>query len=306
MLNTANTVENHSNKSIWCICGPTAVGKTGLAIALAEALGTEIISFDSRQFYQEIPIGTAAPDKGETTRVKHHFILDRSIKDEISAGTFAEEAHLKIAALHQKYGTLILVGGSGLYLKALTEGFDPMPSITPGVREELNQQLAQNGIETLQMELSKTDPEYFAQVDQQNPQRLIRALEVIRSSGETFSSFRKSDKQKLPFKVRKIGLNLDRKELYERINRRVGIMVAQGLIEEAEAMIPYQAYNALQTVGYKELFPYFKGEYSLEIALDEIRKNSRRYAKRQLTWFRRDENMEWFHPREWEKILDGH
>ncbi|WP_246452168.1 tRNA (adenosine(37)-N6)-dimethylallyltransferase MiaA [Croceimicrobium hydrocarbonivorans] len=290
-------------KSIWCIAGPTAVGKTSVAINLAEALGTEILSFDSRQFYREIPIGTAAPNEEEQKRVKHHFILDRSVKDEFNAAAFAEDAAIRIAELHQKYDTLILVGGSGLYLKALIEGFDEMPEVAAGIREELQLELETKGLECLQHELRSSDPDYYAQMDIQNPQRLIRALEVIRSSGQPYSSFRNQAKKQLPYTVRKIGLELDRSELYDRINRRVGLMVSEGLLEEARPLIDLKELNALQTVGYKELFPYFEGAYDLEFALDEIRKNSRRYAKRQMTWFRREQNMEWYHPKDWEKIL---
>lgn len=298
-------MEKALTKSIWCICGPTAVGKTGVAIALAEALKTEVISFDSRQFYRELPVGTAAPNLAEQRGIKHHFILDRSIHEELNAASFAREAMQRIESLHQQYDTLILVGGSGLYLKALIEGFDPMPSVEPELRSELNRQLSAQGIQSLQEELAATDPEYYEEVDKQNPQRLIRALEVIRSSGKPFSSFRNTGSKALPFAVRRIGLNMERQQLYDRINRRVGLMVAQGLIEEAREMLPHAQLNALQTVGYKELFPYFKGEYDLNFALDEVRKNSRRYAKRQLTWFRRDTQMEWFHPDDWQDILNG-
>lgn len=301
--NTVSTVAQNSKKSIWCIAGPTAVGKTSVAINLAEALGTEILSFDSRQFYREIPIGTAAPSEEERQRVKHHFILDRSVKDEFNAAAFAEDAAIRIAELHQTYDNLILVGGSGLYLKALIEGFDEMPEVAAGIREELQLELETKGIESLQQELQSSDPDYYAQMDFQNPQRLIRALEVIRSSGQPYSSFRNQAKKQLPYTVRKIGLELDRSELYDRINRRVGLMVSEGLLEEARPLIDFKELNALQTVGYKELFPYFEGAYDLEFALDEIRKNSRRYAKRQMTWFRREQNMEWYDPKDWEKIL---
>ncbi len=305
MLNTANFVVKNSDKSIICLSGPTAVGKTGVAIDLAQALDTEILSFDSRQFYREIPIGTAAPTPSELEIVKHHFILDRSIQQELNAADFAEEALKQINELHRKYDQLVLVGGSGLYLKALVEGFDEMPDVEEGMREKLNEELATKGIEALQKELAEKDPQYYAQVDINNPQRLIRALELIRSSGQKFSAMRKSKVRELPFTVRKIALNMDRQELYQRINSRVDIMVDQGLLEEVKRMIPHQKLNALQTVGYKELFPYFAGNCNLDFALDEIRKNSRRYAKRQLTWFRRVKHMEWFHPRDWQKILNA-
>lgn len=303
MPNTVNTVGKHSEKSIICLSGPTAVGKTALAIKLAQALGTEIISFDSRQFYREIPIGTAAPTAEERSVVPHHFILDRSIHDPLNAADFAEEALSKIATLHQKYQSLILVGGSGLYLKALIEGFDAMPEVSPNYRLDLMDDLARYGLAALQAELEKSDPEYYAQVDQQNPQRIIRALEIIRGTGKKFSSFRLSQKRELSFKVQNFALNLEREILYDRINRRVDIMLQDGLYEEAKAMYPYRNLNALQTVGYRELFAHFEGEYDLARAADEIRKNSRRYAKRQITWFKRQADIEWLAPQDWEQII---
>lgn len=302
MPNIANTVGKSSDKSLICICGPTAVGKTSVAIQLAQKLETEVLSFDSRQFYKEIPIGTAAPSSEEQAGVPHHFIGDRSILQEFNAGAYAEAALLKIKELHQVHDTLVLVGGSGLYLKALLEGFDAMPEIPEGMRQELEKELFRNGIEKLQAELKETDPQYYEEVDIRNPQRLIRALEVIRSSGRTYSSFRKSEKRQLDFSYRKIALHMERELLYDRINRRVDLMLEQGLLEEAEVLKEHQSLNALQTVGYRELWPYFAGDCDLNFALDEIRKNSRRYAKRQMTWFRREADMEWMAPTDWEKI----
>lgn len=303
MLNTVNTVVKPSENSIICLSGPTAVGKTSVAIKLAQELGTEIISFDSRQFYREIPIGTAAPTKEEQKLVPHHFILDRSIHEPLNAADFAEEALLKITELHKQHRTVVLVGGSGLYLKGLIEGFDEMPELAPSYREALIEDLAKHGIEALQAELEKSDPEYFAQVDQQNPQRIMRALEITRGTGKTYSSFRQAQKRKLSFKVQNFALNLEREVLYDRINRRVDLMMQEGLFEEAKAMYPFRDLNALQTVGYRELFAHFEGEYDLARALDEIRKNSRRYAKRQITWFKRQANTEWLAPQDWEQIL---
>lgn len=305
MPNTANTVGKNSDKSLICICGPTAVGKTSVAIQLAQKLNTAVLSFDSRQFYKEIPIGTAAPTLEEQAGVPHHFIADRSIHEEFNAGAYADEALARIRALHQQHNTLILVGGSGLYLKALLEGFDHMPDIPEGMREDLEKELFQKGIESLQEELRNSDPEYFQEVDLRNPQRLIRALEVIRSSGKSYSSFRKAKKRPLAFSYRKIALEMERSHLYDRINRRVDLMLEQGLLAEAEALQEHKSLNALQTVGYKELWPYFAGDCDLNFALDEIRKNSRRYAKRQMTWFRREADIEWMPASDWEKILDG-
>lgn len=302
MPNIANTVGKNLAKSVICICGPTAVGKTGVAIKLAQKLETEVLSFDSRQFYREIPIGTAAPSLAEQAAVPHHFIGDRSIQEEFNAGAFAREALQRIKTLHLVHDTLILVGGSGLYLKALLEGFDEMPAIKAGVRSKLEEEFREQGIETLQEELERTDADYYKEVDHQNPQRLMRALEVIRSSGQAYSNFRKSEKRHLDFKVRKIGLTMDREKLYDRINRRVDLMTGSGLLAEAEALLEFKSLNALQTVGFKELWPYFAGDSDLNFALDEIRKNSRRYAKRQLTWFKRETDMEWFQAEDWEKI----
>lgn len=274
-----------------------------MAIGIAKELGAEIISFDSRQFYQEIPIGTAAPTEAERSEVPHHFILDRSIHQPLNAADFAKEALNQIENLHQKHDQVVLVGGSGLYIKALLEGFDEMPDISPELRESIQQEYADKGLDFLQSEIQAQDPNYAAEVDMQNPQRLMRALEVIRESGQPYSSFRKSSKRELNFKVQHFGLSMDRSKLYDRINRRVGIMVDLGLIEEAQALIDYQDINALQTVGYKELFPYFEGKYDLKTALEEIRKNSRRYAKRQITWFKRDASINWVESDNWQAIL---
>jgi tRNA dimethylallyltransferase len=301
--NTVRTVEKNYKKAVWCITGPTGIGKTSVSIKLAQALQTEIISFDSRQFYHELKIGSAAPNHKELATAKHHFIGHRSVHDEWNAAAFAEATLNKISELHQHFDTLILVGGSGLYLQGLIDGFDDIPEVDSSFRVALNADLATHGLRKLQDELGASDPDYFQKVDLQNPQRLIRALEVIRGTGRAYSSFLKSEQKKLPFEVRKIGLEMPRIKLYERINRRVGIMVAEGLIEEARALKDFRNLNALNTVGYKELFPYFDGECSLDFALEEIRKNSRRYAKRQITWFRRDTNMEWFEPKKWESIL---
>jgi len=294
MPNIVSIVERSSKKTILCIVGPTAVGKTSWAIDIARELNSEILSFDSRQFYREIPIGTAAPSQSEQAGINHHFILDRSIKEALNAADFAHEALAKLEQLHHKHDTLVLVGGSGLYLKALIEGFDDIPEVPAEIRLELKATYESAGIEALQKQLAAADPEYFAQVDQQNPQRLMRALEIIRGTGEKYSSLRQAKKRELPFEVKQVGLNMDRPLLYERINQRVDIMMQSGLLSEVENMLPYRDLNALQTVGYRELFPYFDGQCSLDFALDEVRKNSRRYAKRQLTWFRRDSNIEWF------------
>ena len=292
------------HKRVIYVCGPTAAGKTAVAITIAQELACEIISFDSRQFYKELQIGAAPPNTNELAAAKHHFIGHLRVNDEWSAGQFAKAAEQKISELHESYNDVILVGGSGLYMKALSEGFDEMPEIPVHFREELNAEWQEHGIEKLQQELKQKDPEYFEKVDQQNPQRLIRALEVIRHSGDTFTAVRKGHAQKEhSYTEVKIGITLPRPELYERINLRVDKMMEAGLPEEVKSLIPHKHMNALQTVGYKELFSHFEGELSLDEAVEEIKKNSRRYAKRQLTWFRRDDEIKWFSPFETEAIL---
>ena len=292
-------------KRVIYICGPTAAGKTAVAIALAQKLACEIISFDSRQFYKELKIGAAPPNTEELAAAKHHFIGHLAVDDEWNAGEFAAAAEQKISALHENYNDVILVGGSGLYMKALSEGFDDMPEIPPHFRETLNKEIQEYGLEKLQEELKQKDPEYFEKVDQQNPQRIIRALEVIRYSEGTFTAFRKGQtKKEHPYSEVKIGITLPRPELYERINLRVDKMMQAGLFDEVKALLPHQNLNALQTVGYKELFAHFEGTLTLDEAVEEIKKNSRRYAKRQLTWFRRDNEIVWFSPFETDTILN--
>ena len=278
------------------IAGPTAVGKTEVAIQLAEWLHTEIISFDSRQFYKELKIGAAPPSPEELKRAPHHLVGHLSVKDDYSAGDFETEALSKLDEIFEKHNTAVLVGGSGLYMRILTDGFDEMPDIPNSVRNELNQQFAQTGLHSLVKELEDKDPDYYRQVDLQNPQRVIRALEVIRSTGNTYTSYRQGSKAERPFDIVKIGLDLPREALYERINLRVDKMMEAGLHAEVKNLLPYRDKNSLQTVGYKELIRHFDGDLTLEKALEEIKKNSRRYAKRQLTWFRRESDVQWFSP----------
>ena len=266
-----------------------------MAIEIAQELECEIISFDSRQFYRELSIGSAPPSAEELKQVKHHFILDRSVTEELNAASFAKEAIGRMAELFQKFDHLVLVGGSGLYLKGIIEGFDEIPEVKDQEREKLNTQLLNEGIEALQEELHEKDPNYYREVDIHNPQRLIRALEVIRSTGKTFSSFRQNSKNKLPYQVLLVGLEEERSLLYERINKRVDLMLEAGLENEARMLEGQQQLSSLQTVGYKEFFAYFRGEWSYDQCVEEIKKNSRRYAKRQITWFRRIEEMQWFH-----------
>lgn len=285
-------------KHLIVIAGPTGIGKTNLAVNLAKYYQTEIISCDSRQFYKEMRIGTAVPTKSEMEEVKHHFIQNLSIKDEYTVGKFEKDALKTIEALHQKNNVVIMVGGSGLYIDAVCKGLDDFPKIQPEVRTSLNERLIHEGIESLEQELILRDPDYHKIVDKSNPHRIIRALEVCLSSGKPYSSFRNKQKKKRAFNTVKITLNRHREMLYQRINLRVNQMMEEGLLEEARALYKFKDLNALQTVGYKELFAYLEGERSLKNAVDEIKKNTRRYAKRQMTWFRRDPETVFFNPEE--------
>lgn len=286
------------------ICGPTAIGKTSVAIEVANWLGCEIISFDSRQFFKELQIGAAPPSASELQKVKHHLIGHLSVSNEYNAGDFEEEALQKLKELYLTNDYVVMVGGSGMYMKALTDGFDDIPNADETIRNELNLLFKNLGLPSLLEELKMKDPDYYKIVDQNNPQRIIRALEVIRTTGKSFTSFRKGKKANRYFRTLKIGLKLPREELYNRINRRVDTMIEEGLKQEAKALVTYQSSNALQTVGYKEWWPYFESEVSLEETIEEIKKNTRRYAKRQMTWFNRDSEVNWFSPKELEAIKE--
>lgn len=293
----------NKKKQIIIITGPTAIGKTGLAVFLAKTLAIEILSFDSRQFYKEMMIGTAVPSKEEMQTIPHHFIHNLSIHDDYSVGDYERDALEKITELFQKYDQLILVGGSGLFEKAVTEGLDKFPQVDKKIRQELNAAFEQSGIKPLQDELKNADPTYYQEVDEQNPKRIIRALEICRGTGKPFSTFRKNNTIERNFEIIKIGLELPREEIYNRINQRVDLMIKDGLLEEAKKLYPYKHLNSLQTVGYKELFDFLDGEIDLDTAIDEIKKNTRRYAKRQLTWNRKDKSIHWFSPGEKQEIL---
>ena len=295
---------NKNSKILWSIVGPTGIGKTALSIELAKNLKTEIISCDSRQFYKELKIGTAAPSSEELSLVPHHFIGNLSIAQDYSVGDFEKDALRKINELFNKYDQLIMVGGSGLYEKAVNEGLDNFPDIDTKVREDLMVEIQEKGLSYLQEELKKNDPEYYSQVDYNNPQRVMRALEIFRGTGKPYSSFRKNLVEKRNFTSVKIGLTASRDLIYDRINKRVDLMMEKGLLEEVISLQSYRHKNALQTVGYKELFDYLDGNSSLEFAIDEIKKNSRRYAKRQLTWYRRDESVNWFDYQSTQEIVD--
>ena len=274
------------NKTLITISGPTAVGKTKFSIDLAKLLNCQIISCDSRQFYKELSIGTAIPSKKELNAVKHHYIHHKSINDTYTVKDFQKDALNKIKELFNSDEFIILVGGSGLYMDAVIYGLDDFPEIDKKVRENLNLKLNKFGIIYLQKKLKKLDPEYYSKVDLKNPRRLIRALEVCISSNKPFSSYVNKKKTKHPFKLFNIGIIMDRDKLYEKINSRVDHMFSQGLVNEVKGLIDFKNYNALKTVGYKELFQFIENKCTLNESIEEIKKNTRRYAKRQITWLK--------------------
>ncbi len=284
------------------LLGPTAVGKTSLAIALAKKFNTVIFSADSRQLYKEIPIGTAQPTPEEIQEVAHFFVASNSITEHIDAGRYGKEARELLISEFKKHALIIMAGGSGLYMDAVINGFDELPDANPTIRAELNLEFQEKGISVLQDELKKLDPIYFAQVDQHNPARLMRAIEICRLSEKKYSELRIGKAESNAFEVLKIGLDLPREELYARINNRVEVMFENGLEEEARSVFPYRKMNALQTVGYKELFDYFDGHLTKEKAIELIKQHSRNYAKRQLTWWRRDTAITWFNPTQLKEI----
>lgn len=296
--------QESSRKKLIVIAGPTAVGKTNISIEVARFLNAPIISADSRQFYKELSIGSAAPTLDELSKATHYFVADRSIINPLNAGTFADEVNHLLPKLFNQSNSIILCGGSGLYIDAVVEGFDKMPDSDLAIREALNKQYETNGIEWLQNQLKKVDPIYYNQVDLSNQQRLIRALEVFESTGETYSSFRlKQNKKVMDFEVTYIVIDASRANLYQRINSRVDEMMRLGLEEEARKVYLYKHINALQTVGYKEMFKYFDGDWDLATATDQIKQNTRRFAKRQLTWFRK-KNAIWINADDQSKAID--
>lgn len=285
------------------IGGPTASGKTAVAIRLAKYFDTEIISADARQFYKEMQIGTAKPGNEELNAAPHHFINSLSIHNAYDVGKFEKDALKLLDRLFLKNDIIILCGGSGLFIKAITEGLDKMPDVQPGIREQLQSLYKSSGISALQELLKEKDPEYFSAVDINNPQRLMRALEVILSAGMPFSSFHANEKGNRNFKSIKICLDADRNELYQKIDERVDQMFDAGLVEEAKELFPLRKLNALQTVGYTELFQYFENKIDLKTAKDLIKQHSRNYAKRQITWFKKDKEFKWFDPNDFDLIL---
>ncbi|MEQ3664826.1 MULTISPECIES: tRNA (adenosine(37)-N6)-dimethylallyltransferase MiaA [unclassified Olleya] len=284
----------HANKYLISIVGPTAIGKTALSIKLANHFNTQIVSADSRQFFKEMSIGTAAPTAEELAAAKHYFIHNKSITEDYNVGAFEKEAIDCITNLHKTNDVVIMVGGSGLYVDAVTNGLDYFPEVDKKIREQLNKQLDTEGLETLQLKLKTLDEQSYNTIKIDNPQRVIRALEICIGSGQPYSSFLNKAKNQRPFKTITIGLEADRDVIYDRINKRVDIMVANGLIREVESLLPFKNLNSLNTVGYKEIFNYLDTTWTLDFAISEIKKNSRRFAKRQLTWFRRKPETLWF------------
>ncbi len=296
-----------NNKRLIVLTGATAVGKTKEAINLAKTLNTEIISADSRQFYKELNIGVATPSKEELAEVKHHLIGHISINDDYNVVLYEKDALERIEILFKTYDTLILTGGSGMYIDVVCNGIDSLPDVDIEIRNELNRIFKEEGLAILQEELKEKDIEYYNIVDKQNHMRLIRALEVIRQTGKTFSFYRTNKKAQRNFEIIKFALYRERSELIERINKRVDLMIEDGLLEEAKTVYPYKNLYALNTVGYKELFKYFDNQISLEEAIEDIKTNTRRYAKRQMTWFRKDKEYTWLdarNPINWKEVLD--
>lgn len=291
------------NKTLVVIVGPTGIGKTALAIVLARHFSTEIISADSRQFFKEMEIGTAKPSPEELAAAPHHFIDSHSIETLFSTGDFEIQALQLLEELFKKQDLLIMVGGSGLYIDAVCNGLDDLPDTDLNIREKLKEQLEKEGIASIKEQLKTHDPEYYEKVDQANPQRMVRGLEFFLSTGEKLSSYQTNSKKQRPFNIIKIGLNMDRSALYQQINHRVDKMMEAGLLEEVKGLQDYRKYNALNTVGYSELFDYLDGNITLETAIDKIKQNTRRFAKRQLTWFRRDDSTAWFEPTESKAVI---
>lgn len=297
-------INNMTSKTVIIIGGPTASGKTGLAIRLAQHFNTDIISADSRQCYQEMSIGVAKPTPEELQLVKHYFINSHSIHQDVNAATYEQYALEAANTIFQARDTAIMVGGTGLYIKAFCEGLDDIPAIDPAIRQQLNDSFAANGLQWLQQQVADQDPLYYSTGEILNPVRLIRALEVKLQTGRSIREFQQHKKITRDFKVIKIAPDLPKEVLHERINLRVGQMMEEGLLEEVRSLYPHRHLNALRTVGYSELFDHLDGKCTFEEAVEEIRKNTRHYAKRQLTWFRKDKAFEWTAPADWNRVLE--
>ena len=291
-------------KKLIVITGPTAVGKTALCMGIAKRLGIPVINADSRQIYRELSIGTARPTEEQMEEVRHHFVGTLGLEDYYSASLFEQQVLELLERQFQTGDYALLAGGSMMYIDAVCNGIDDIPTIDDKTRETMKRRLAEEGLGALVEELRQLDPEYWAIVDKQNPRRVVHALEICTMTGQTYTSFRRREKKERPFSIVKIGLNRPREELYDRINQRVDQMMADGLLEEAKAMYGRRELNALNTVGYKELFDYFDGRWPLEEAVERIKGNTRRYARKQLTWFKKDEAVRWFHPDDQKEILN--
>ena len=289
--------------SLITLLGPTGVGKTELSLKVAERFGSPIISSDSRQLYCDLPIGTAAPTPEQQARVKHYFVGTLKLTDYYSASQFETDVLALLAQLHTTTPHVVMTGGSMMYIDAVCKGIDDIPTVTPEIREAIYQQYAQEGLAPILEELKAADPQHYEEVDRQNYKRVIHAVEICRMTGKPYSSFRTNTIKSRPLRIIKIGLTRDREELYDRINRRVDMMMEEGLLEEARRVYPFRTLNALNTVGYKELFNYFSGEWTLDLAIEKIKRNSRVYARKQMTWFKHDPEIHWFHPEEEDKIF---
>lgn len=291
-----------TNKKLIVVTGPTAVGKTELCMHIAGKLDIPIINADSRQLFRELRIGTAAPTYEQQQCVKHYFVATLHIGDYYSASMYEQEVMSLLPQLFKTSDYALLTGGSMMYIDAVCNGIDDIPTVDEHTRSTLKRRLAQEGLEALCEELRQRDPEHYAVVDRRNPRRVVHALEICIMTGRTYTSFRKAEKKERPFEIIKIGLNRDRGELYERINRRTDQMMADGLLDEVRRLLPYRNANALNTVGYKELFEHLDGRWTLDEAVERIKGNTRRYARKQLTWFKRDDTVTWFHPDDKESI----
>jgi tRNA dimethylallyltransferase len=292
------------SKTLIVILGPTGVGKTDVSINIAKHFNTEISSSDSRQVYREMRIGTAVPEPDQLAAVKHHFIHSHSIHDYFSSWECEQQTMELLDTLFTKKDEVLLVGGSMMYIDAVCNGIDEIPTIDPELRKEVFEKYEKEGLESMRMQLKQLDPVFYNQVDLKNAKRVIHAIEICLMSGKPYSELRTNSRKERNFNIVKIGLNRDRQELYDRINKRVDIMIEEGLIEEARSVFEFRHYNSLNTVGYKELFEHFEGKISLEKAIELIKRNSRRYAKRQLSWFRRDNEIQWFHPEQKKEIMN--
>lgn len=289
-------------KTLLVIVGPTGVGKTELSLRAAEYFSTSILNADSRQLYRDIPIGTAAPTAEDLSRVPHHFVGTLNLDDYYSAARYESEAMSLLERLFAGRDIVVLSGGSMLYVDAVCQGIDDIPTISDSVRQRMRERYENEGLETLAAELERLDPAYFAQCDIRNPKRVIHALEICHMTGRTYTSFRVRKVKERPFRIIKIGLCRERGELFDRIGRRTDQMLSAGLLDEARRVLPHRDCNSLNTVGYKELFKYLDGEWTLDFALEKIKRNTRVYAKKQMTWFKKDPEIAWFHPDKWDEV----